>query len=169
MLSLKHLGYPSLPKRWGGTQSTAFHVFSTQPHDVGNTRFLSSSLGNVSIPIGIPQSSLVAQSCPTLQPHGLQDARLLCPSPTPRAYSNSCPLRQWCHPTISSSVAPFSSCLQSFPSSGSFPMSQFFASGGQSVQYGLFIRSWMAVVWVTSEWGQLKAGVILYSIMWRVE
>ena len=69
----------------------------------------------------------------SLWPHGLQHARLPCPSPTPRAYSNSWPLSQWCHPTISSSVVPFSSCLQSFPASGSFPMSQFFASGGQSI------------------------------------
>ena len=79
------------------------------------------------------QFSSVAQSCPTLQPHGLQHSRLPCPSPTPRAYSNSCPLSQWCHPTISSSVAPFSSCPQSFPASGSFPKSWLFASGGQSI------------------------------------
>ena len=71
--------------------------------------------------------------CDSLQPHGLQHARLPCPSPTPRAYSNSCPLSQWYHPTISSAVVPFSSCLQSFPASGSFPMSQFFASGGQRI------------------------------------
>ena len=70
----------------------------------------------------------------SLQPHGLQHARLPCPSPTPGVYSNSCPLSRWCHPTISSSVAPFSSHLQSFPASGSFPMSQFFASGGQSIR-----------------------------------
>ena len=68
-----------------------------------------------------------------LQPHGLQYARLPCPSPTPRACSNSCPLSWWCHPTISSSVVPSSSCFQSFPASGSFPMSQFFASGGQNI------------------------------------
>ena len=67
----------------------------------------------------------------SLQPHGLQHARLPCLTPTPGAYSNSCPLSQWCHPTISSSVIPFS-CLQSFPASGSFLVSQFFASGGQS-------------------------------------
>jgi len=67
----------------------------------------------------------------SLQPHGLQHAKHPCPSPTPRACSNSCPSSQWCHPTISSSVIPFSSCLQSFPASGSFPVSQFFASGGQ--------------------------------------
>ena len=69
-----------------------------------------------------------------LRPHGLQYARPLCPSPTLRAYSNSCPLSWWCHPTSSSSVIPFSSCLQSFPASGSFPMSQFFTSGGLSVR-----------------------------------
>ena len=71
-------------------------------------------------------NSVVSES---LQPHRLQHARLPCPSPTPRACSNSCPLNQWCHLTISSSVAPFSSSLQSFPASGSFPMSQFFTSG----------------------------------------
>ena len=61
------------------------------------------------------------------------NARLPCPSLSPRICSNSCPLNWWCHPTISSSVIPFSNCLQSFPASGSFPMSQFFASGGQSI------------------------------------
>ena len=67
-----------------------------------------------------------------LRPHRLQHARLPCPSPTPRAYTKSCPSHQWCHPTISSSVVPFSSCLQSFPVSGYFPMDWFFASHGQS-------------------------------------
>ena len=69
----------------------------------------------------------------SLRPHGLQHARLPCTSPTPRVCSNSCPLSQWYHPTISSSVIPFSSCLQSFPASGSFPMSKFFASSDQSI------------------------------------
>ena len=69
----------------------------------------------------------------SLQPHGLQHARLPCPSPAPRAYSNSYLSSQQYHPTISSSVIPFSASLQSFSASGSFPMSQFFASGGQSV------------------------------------
>ena len=69
----------------------------------------------------------------SLRPHGLQHARSPCPSPTPGLYPNSCPLSQWCHPTISSSVIPFSSHLQSFPASGSFPVSQFFTSGGQSI------------------------------------
>ena len=69
----------------------------------------------------------------SLWPHGPQHARPPCPSPTSGVYSNSCPLSQWCHPTISSSVIPFSSQLQSFPASGSFPISQFFTSGGQSI------------------------------------
>ena len=68
-----------------------------------------------------------------LRPHGLQHARLPCPSPSPRTYSNSCALSQWCHPTISSSVIPFSCCLQSVPASGSFPVSQLFPSGDQSI------------------------------------
>ena len=69
----------------------------------------------------------------SLWPHGLQHTRPPCPSPTPKVYSNSCLLSRWCCTTISSSVVPFSSCLQFFPASGSFPKSQFFASGGQSI------------------------------------
>ena len=68
-----------------------------------------------------------------LRPHGLQRARPPCPSPTPRVYSDSCPLNWWYHPAISSSAVPFSSCPQSLPASGSFPVSQFFASGSQSI------------------------------------
>ena len=74
--------------------------------------------------------SIVSDS---LWAHGPQHARPPCPSPTPGVHPNSCPLCQWCHPTISSSVVPFSSCSQSFPASGSFPMSQLFTSGGQSI------------------------------------
>ena len=69
----------------------------------------------------------------SFQPHEPQHARPPCPSPTARVYPNPCPLSQWCHPTISSSVVPFSSCLQSFPASRSFQMSQLFTSGGQSI------------------------------------
>ena len=84
-------------------------------------------------------SNLVVQFSPSvvsdsLWPHGLQHTGLLCPSPSPRACSNSCPLSQWCYPTISSSVISLSSCLQSFPASGSFPMNQFFTSGDQSIE-----------------------------------
>ena len=82
------------------------------------------------------QTSSVQFSCSVMSdswwPHGRQHARLLYPSPTPGACSKSCPLSQWCHPTISSSVVPFFSFLQSFPASGSSPVSQFFTSGGQS-------------------------------------
>ena len=73
----------------------------------------------------------------SLWPHGLQHARFPCPSPTPGAYSNSCPLNWWCHPNISSSVTPFSSRLQSFPASGSFPRSQFFTSGAKVLEFQL--------------------------------
>ena len=70
----------------------------------------------------------------SLQPHELQHARLPCPSPTPGVHSNSCPLSRWCHPAVSSSVIPFSSCPQSLPESESFPVSQLFAWGGQSIE-----------------------------------
>ena len=90
----------------------------------------------------------------SLWPHGLQHTRPPCPSPTPGVYSNSCPSHRWCHPTISSSVIPFSSCLQSFPASGSFQMSQFFTSGGQSVGVSastsllpMNIQDWFPLGW----------------------
>ena len=79
------------------------------------------------------QFSSVAQLCPTLQPHESQHTRPPCPAPTPGVYPNSCPSSQWCHPAISCSVVPFSSCPQSLPASGSFPMSQLFPWGGQSI------------------------------------
>ena len=96
----------------------------------------------------------------SLWPHGLQYVRLPCPSPTPRAYSNSCPLSRWFHPTISSSVVLFISCLQLFPASGSFPMSQFFASGGQSIGVStstsvlpMNIKAWFHLGWlIGSPW-----------------
>ena len=100
------------------------------------------------------QFSSVAQSCLTLQPHGLQHARPPCPSPTPGVYPNSCTLSRWCHPTISSSVVPFSSSLQSFPASGPFPRTQFFASSGQSIRVSastsvlpMNIQDWPALGW----------------------
>ena len=102
---------------------------------------LSSACSSLSTPVPgnhwcfivfIQSVSSVAQSCPTLWPHESQHARPPCLSPTPRVYSNLCPSSQWYHPTISSSVAPFSSCPQSLPASGSFPISQLFEWGGQS-------------------------------------
>ena len=80
-----------------------------------------------------PLSSVHSVVSNSLRPHGLQHTRLPCPSPAPRACSTSCPLNQWYHLTISSSVVPFSSCLQSFPASRSFQMNQFFTLGGQSI------------------------------------
>ena len=101
----------------------------------------------------------------SLWPHRLRHARPPCPSPTPRVYSNSCPLCWWCHPTISSSVVPFSSCLQSFPASGSFPMSQFFASGGQSIGVSastsvlpMNIQDWF-LLWLTGLISLLSKGL----------
>ena len=98
----------------------------------------------------------------SLWPHGLQQARPPCPSPTPRVYSNSCPLSWWCHPTISSSVIPFSSCPQSFPASGAFQMSQFFASGGQSIGvsasasvFPMNIQDWFPLGW--TDWISLQS------------
>ena len=90
----------------------------------------------------------------SLQSYGLQHARVPCPSPTSRTCSNSCPLSRWFYPTISSSVIPFFSCLQSFPASGSLPMSQFFESGGQSIGVSALasvlpmnIQNWFPLGW----------------------
>ena len=104
------------------------------------------------------ETSSVQFSCSivsdSLWPHGLQHARPPCPSPTPRVHPNPCPSSRWCHPTISSSVVPVSSCPQSFPASGSFQMSQFFASGGQSVGVSastsvlpMYTQDWSPLEW----------------------
>ena len=98
------------------------------------------------------QFSLVMSSC--LQYYGLQYARLPCPSPSPGPCSNSRPSSRWCHPTISSSVVPFSSLLQSYPASGSFPVSQFFTSGGQSIAASALasVLPMSAQDWYPLEW-----------------
>ena len=90
----------------------------------------------------------------SLRPHGPQHARLPCPSPTPGVHPNPCPSSQWCHPTISSSVILFFSCLQSFPASGSFPMSHLFTSGGQSigVSASASVLPKNTQDWSSSEW-----------------
>ena len=104
----------------------------------------------------------VTQSCPTLWPHWLQHTRLPCPSSTPGAYSNSCPLSWWCHPTMSSSVTPFSFHLQYFPGSGSFQMSQFFIRGGQNIGISasasvlpVNISDWFPLGW--TDWISLQS------------
>ena len=98
----------------------------------------------------------------SLRSHGLQLTKPPCPSPTPQVYSNSCPLSWWCDPTISSSVVPFSSCLQSFPASGSFQMSQLFASGGQSIGVSALVsvlpmntQDWSPLGW--TDWISLQS------------
>ena len=120
--------------------------------------------------------------------HGLQHARLPCPSPAPRDYSNSCPSSWWCHPTISPSVIPFSSYLQSFPASGSFPMSQFFTSGGQSIGVSasasvlpMNIQDWFPLVLTgfsicspkdtqeSSPTPQFKASVLWHSAFFMIQ
>ena len=108
--------------------------------------FLFTSVQSVQI-----SRSVVSDS---LWPHESQHARPPCPSPTPRVHPNSCPSSRWCHPTISSSVVPFSSCLQSFPASGSFQMSQFFTLGGQSTGVSastsvlpLNVQDWFPLRW----------------------
>ena len=117
----------------------------------------------------------------SLRPHGLQHTRPPCPSQTPRVYSNSCPSNWWYHPTISSFVIPFSSCLQSFPASGSFRMSQFFTSGDQSIGVSALtsvlpmnIQDWFPLGWTA--WISLRSkglsSLIQYhslktSILWH--
>ena len=96
----------------------------------------------------------------SLRPHGLQHARPPCPSLTPGAYSNLCPSSRWCHSTISSSVLPFSSCLQSLPASGSFPVSQFFTPGGQSWSFSFRIspsNEYSALISFRIDWLDLLA------------
>ena len=98
----------------------------------------------------------------SLRPQGLQHARLLCRPPSPRACSNSCHLSQWCYLIISSSVVPFFFCLQSFPASGSFPMSQFFTSGGQSIHLQHQPRSFIFSISLSNKY----SGLISFRIDW---
>ena len=114
--------------------------------------------------------SVSQKSIDSLRAHGLQHARLPYPSSTPSACSNSCPLSQWCHPIISPSVIPFSSCLQSFPASGSFQMSQFFTSGGQSIgvsaSASVFPMKIQGLISFRIDWFDiLEAQVILKSLL----
>ena len=105
------------------------------------------------------------KSCLTLWPHGLQHFRLPCSSLSPRVCSNSCPLSWWCHPPISSSVVPFS-CLQSFPASGSFPVSQFCTSGGQSIEVAAVTSVFKILQWLPILLTG-KAEVLLYMGCFR--
>ena len=124
---LPHVGSSSLMLDWPWACELKYGVLATGPPRKSLFHFL------IIFPYQYRSVSSVAVMSDPLQPHGLQHARLPCPSPTPWACSNSCPSSQWCHPSIASSVFPFSSCLQSFPASGSFPRSQSFASDEQSI------------------------------------
>ena len=132
-----------LPNNEHGILFHLFFIFFNYPHQSSSFQCLAQSLSCVSN---------------SLWPHGLQHARPSCPSPTPSVYSKAFPLSQWCHPIISSSVVPFSSCLQSFPASGFFQMSQFFASGGQSIGVSVLpmnIQDWFPLGW--TGWISLKS------------
>ena len=118
----------------------------------------------------------VAQLCPTLRPHELQHTRLPCPSPSPGACSHSHPSSQWCHPTISFSVIPVSSRLQSFPAAGSFPVNELFASGGQSTGasasasvFPMNIQGWFPLGWtgVISLLSKGLSRVFSSSTVWK--
>ena len=148
ILRYKALTYQSsstLDVLWKTSTATYFH---------GNWSEDSSKVLRVSATIYYSVQFSCSVMSESLWPHGLQHARLPCPSPTPGACSNSCPLSRWCHPSISSSVIPFFSCLQSFPASGSFAMSQFFTSGGQSIGVSasasvlpMNIQDWFPLGW----------------------
>ena len=114
----------------------------------------------------LTQFSSVTQSCLTLRPHELQHARPPCPSPTAGVYPNPCPLSRWCHPTISSSLVPFSSCPQSFPASGSFQMSQLFASAVSLLVKGLFRFSIFFLVLVGFVFLGICPFYLGYSVCW---
>ena len=122
------------------------------------------------------QCSSVTKSHSTLQPHRLQHSRLPCPSLSFRVCSDSCPLSQWCHPTVSSSVIPFSSCLHSLPASGSFPVSQLFASSGPSIGASasasvlpMNIRDWfpLGLTDLISLQSKRLSRVFSITIVWR--
>ena len=129
ILQVRILEWVAMPSPPGNISNPGTESVSLIPPALADGFFITSATWET---LNILFSS-VAQSYLTLQPNRLQHTRLPCPSPTSRAYSNSCSSSRWCHPTISSSVIPFS-CFQCFPALGSFPMSQPFASGGQSIE-----------------------------------
>ena len=145
----REMSYSSTCHRFANVQATLalFGAFGTSCVYLPWEKGLVSSLHERALSDSV---QFIAQSCLTLQPHGQKHSRLPCPSPTPGA----CLLSQWCHPNISSSVIPLCSCLQSFPASGSFDMSQFFSSGGRSIGVSasasvlpMNIQDWFPLGW----------------------
>ena len=136
-----------------GSQRIRHDWVTQQPQHAWTWKFIFSHLSWIKHSVQFSRSV----KSDSLRPHGLQNSRPPCPSPTAGAYSNSCPLNQWCHPTISSSVVTFSSHLQSFPASGSFQMSQLFASGGQSTGVS---ASASVLPMNTQDWSPLWTGWI---------
>ena len=146
--------HPVAPQSWKHGPCPSLGIFFVQASSLGE------AAGRVAMGrclwLGLQVAAVVQSlSCVWLfTTHELQHSRLLCPSLSPWVCSNSYPLSQWCHPTISSSVTPFSSCPQSFPASGSFPLSQFFASDGQSIGVSasasvlpMNIQDWFPLGW----------------------
>ena len=131
--------------RWAQTWFFSSHI--QQPRYTSGEKVVL----NVNSAVSVQLLSCLSDS---LKPHGLQHARLPCPSPTPGTYPNSCASSWGCHPTISSSVVPFSSRLQSFPASGSFPMGQFFTLGGQSIGTSTSASGRVTQI-LALEWGNL--------------
>ena len=144
---------------WGVLLDQWFSKYISQISSISNTNELARSINSQVRDSQMEPRNLLLFSLSvvsgSLWPHGLQHARLPCPSLSPRACSNSCPLSPWCHPTISSSVTSFSSGPQSFPASGSFPVSQLFAAGGQTWRFSISISP-------SSEY----SGLISFSIYW---
>ena len=141
-----------LPIRWPEYWSFSFSISPSNEYS-GLISFRIDWFDLFAVQFSSLQSSRSVMSN-SFWPHGLQHTRLPCPSPTPGVYSNSCSLSWWFHPTISFSVIPFSACLQSFPASGSFPMSQFFTRGGQSIGVSasasvlpMNIQDWFPLGW----------------------
>ena len=149
-----------------GSPNTKPHLFKKESYSTNRQMYIQEQTKNNFLPVWVKMNPLdsatyfsfssVTQSCPTLWPHGLQNARLPCPSPTPWAYSNSCPSCQWCHPTISSSVIPSPPSFNLSQHQGLTPLSQFFASGGQSIGVSasasvllMNIQDWFPLGWTS--------------------
>ena len=151
---------------------TQMWVHLTQAHDSPELCIIWTEVSGVWSSLLLDDGSVQSVVSDSLRPHGLQHAGLPCPSPTPGAYTDSCPSCRWCHTTISSSVITFSSCLQCFPASGSFPMSQFFTLDGQSIGvsasasvFPMNIQDWFPLA--LTGWISLQSKELHFIITWK--